>query len=130
MCVEYTPVLQFTWNVGPWGRPCRQQSMTLKTSVRNLCLWNLEPTLSQNMLIPLSLFDVWGHLRVLCSSTHLRNIPAATRPFLCIIVDIYTSTTHALYTVSTVYTYVVFPCKFISNTPLKIETDCSNFKKS
>ena len=34
------------------------------------------------MLIPQSIFDVWGHMRTLCVRLHLRGTPDATRPFL------------------------------------------------
>ena len=70
MCVEYVPV-----QVG--------LSVSTVDDTENLSvnLVFLETILSQHLLISLSIFDVWGHTRTLCSPTGHpeRNDPISSR---------------------------------------------------
>ena len=47
--------------------PCRQSVDDTENLDVNLVF--LETDLSQHLLIPLSILDVWGHMRTLCLST-------------------------------------------------------------
>ena len=70
MCVGYIPV-----HMG--------LSMTTVGDTENLSvnLVFLETTPSQHLLISLSIFDVWGHMRTLCPPTGHpgRNAPISSR---------------------------------------------------